>query len=203
MFRIIKIIITQFKQLSFHEFGSLVLRNIFQSDPLLVYAIHLPGLITMPAPDILEYKIAKGTFTDLEHARNQLKPVPWEFQCDLFDNVCDYFVAKDSTGVKCICWIYYSSDHNRILKLGPNDAEIKFCLTLPEARGQGLYPVVINAIKAYLSEKGLLRVYMCVHKENKPSIRGIEKAGFVCVGSLKLRKVLGVQISKRYVAAEG
>ncbi len=203
MARIIKIIVTQFKQLSFYEFASLVLRNIIHSDPLLIYAINLSELSTEPASDMSEYKIAKGALSDLEYARNQLKPVPWEFQCDLFDNVSDFYVAKNNSGVKCICWIYYSGDHNRILKLGSNEAEIKFCLTLPEARGQGLYPMVISAIKGYLSKKGLVRVYMCVHKENKPSIRGIEKAGFECVGSLKLRKVLGIQVSKRYVTAEG
>lgn len=198
MSRIIKILLTQFHQLSISEFLMLILKNVYQSDPLLIYTYNLKHFTKEASTELTDYDVSKGTLTDLETVKKPINPIPWEFQCNIFDKVTDFFVAKDSNGIKCICWIYYSEDHNRILKLGPNEAEIKFCLTLPEARGKGLYPAVINAILKYLKDNGLANVYMCVHKDNKSSIRGIEKAGFERVSALSFCKLLGFQISKRF-----
>jgi len=202
MKRIITILAANFRQRTLLEFVMLILKNIYQADPILVYAYNLKHFRHMPLPGLEGYEISKGTPLDLAAARERLTPIPWEFQCDLFDNVTDFFVAKDSSGIQCICWIYYPEDHNRILKLMQCEAEIKFCLTLPDARGKGLYPMVINAILDYLGSKGFSKAYMCVHKDNKSSIRGIEKAGFARIGSVTLRRIAGFQISKRLVTLE-
>jgi ribosomal protein S18 acetylase RimI-like enzyme len=202
MSRISNILLTQFRQLSITEFIKLIFMNVYKSDPLIIYSYNLRNISNDAPSELIGYDISKGTITDLEDAKRSVNPLPWEFQCNFFDNITDFFIAKNSNGIQHISWIYYAEDHNRILKLGTSDAEIKFCLTLPEARGKGLYPKVINAILGYLRDKGMTHVFMCVHKDNTSSIRGIEKAGFERVAALTLRKVLGLQVSKRFVTSE-
>lgn len=51
-----------------------------------------------------------------------------------------------------------------------------FCETIPEARGKGLYPLLLSYIQ---NDYPLCEFYMIVKEDNTPSIRGIEKAGFV------------------------
>lgn len=202
MNRIIKILCANYRQRTLLEFVMLIFKNIYQADPILVYAYNLKNYNAMLLSRVEGYEISKGTSLELATARKSMIPIPWEFQCDLFDKVTDFFIARDRGGIQCICWIYYPEDHNRILKLMQCEAEIKFCLTLPDARGKGLYPMVINAILGYLRDKGFSKAYMCVHKDNKSSIRGIEKAGFARIGSVTLRRMAGFQISKRLVTTE-
>ena len=118
----------------------------------------------------------------------RLKPLPWEFQCHAFDKVEDFFIARNQEGIQHISWIYYHHNHNRLLALGENEAEIKFCLTLPAARGLGVYPRVINAIRLYVERRGIKRLFMCVHQDNHSSIKGIEKAGFTACGKDQFAK---------------
>lgn len=56
------------------------------------------------------------------------------------------------------------------------------CYTPPTFRGNGYYPCLIRYIAG--SYKGI-NCFMFVHESNMASIRGIEKAGFVRVGSCK------------------
>lgn len=61
------------------------------------------------------------------------------------------------------------------------------CKTPIEHRGNGYYPMLIRYITGcYLGRD----CYMFVHETNKASIRGIEKAGFIKVGTC--RKFLNV-----------
>ncbi len=77
--------------------------------------------------------------------------------------------------------------------LKKNDHEIGPCYTAPEFRGRGIYPDVIRFICARFSELAGV-FYMIVDEGNTSSIRGIEKAGFVCIGKVRKTRIL-----KRYV----
>ncbi|MBW1803909.1 MAG: GNAT family N-acetyltransferase, partial [Deltaproteobacteria bacterium] len=88
------------------------------------------------------------------------------------------------------------------IRLGPEDAEIKYCLTLPPFRGRGLFPRVLKSMVKYLTAKGFCRIFICVHEDNLPSIRGIEKAGFKLVERIRLRKKMGIQVSGKYTPPE-
>lgn len=73
-----------------------------------------------------------------------------------------------------------------------NGLEIGPCHTNPAFRGKGIYPKVLTEICRRKS-KSTSSFYMIVDETNLPSIRGIEKAGFVRCGSVHKSK-----ISKRY-----
>lgn len=198
----IKIFKSQFKELSWFDFLGLLTRSLYYCDPILIYLLVIKNNNAKSKQELNGFIIEKGEISDLEKIKEHLNPLPWEFQCHLFDNVKDFFIARNNDGIQHISWIYYHNNHNRILSLGENEAEVKFCLTLPAARGLGVYPIVINSIAQFLYQKGVKRVFMCVHEENQPSIRGIEKAGFHRVGKINLSKFLGFQVSKRFNTSE-
>lgn len=73
-----------------------------------------------------------------------------------------------------------------------DDYEIGPCFTDPEHRGRGIYPNVLRSICKNTGNKDTV-FYMIVDETNTASIRGIEKAGFVRCGSVKVNK-----LTKRY-----
>ena len=79
--------------------------------------------------------------------------------------------------------------------LNKGEFEIGPCFTLPKFRGRGVYPSVL----IYILEKNKnSKFYMIVHKNNIPSIRGIEKSGFVFEKLIGKTKFLKVYKEKRY-----
>ncbi|OGR15817.1 MAG: hypothetical protein A2X81_08250 [Desulfobacterales bacterium GWB2_56_26] len=186
------------RDLSGSEFFFLVQKTLFFNEPILIYMKSVLQAESHYLEAIAGIECIKGNSSDLEQIKKSLKPFPWEFQCHDFDGVGDFFVAKDISGVQHISWIYFHNHRNRLLALQEGEAEIKFCLTLPAWRGRGIYPRIIQMIVNYLNCKGMQRVFMCVHRDNLASIRGIEKAGFSRVGDIRLRKILGVQVSPRF-----
>lgn len=61
--------------------------------------------------------------------------------------------------------------------LTEGDYEIGPCFTYPEFRGKGIYPAVLEHIRATCGNENTT-FYMCVDENNGASIKGIEKAGF-------------------------
>ena len=61
------------------------------------------------------------------------------------------------------------------------------------ARGQGLYPLLLNTMCRDAAVSGLTS-YVDVSPDNRASIRGIEKAGFRIVGELRILAVIGIII---------
>lgn len=182
--------------MSFPDFMAFLWSSLFKSERILIYCKPLQD------SDIINLEhnalpIVKGELPDLESGRKRSELRPWEFQCDLYDGVKDFFLYKENGKIGHISWLYYKGDPNRILHLAEKECEIKFCLTCTEFRGQGLYPVALHEIQRYLKEHGYQRCYICVKDDNLPSIRGIEKSGFQPRGSMHLRKAFGVQISRR------
>lgn len=196
--RNLKILKNRLKELSLKQFLCLLKQALFFNEPILVYKLDIAQAKAQQLEPVDGVRIEKGNLSDLEQAGQTVKPLPWEFQCHEFDGVEDFFVAKDAEGVKHISWVYFHHHHNRILSLGEREAEIKFCLTLPSLRGRGIYPRVILSILNYLNTKGMHRIFMCVHRDNHPSIRGIEKAGFMRVGEIRLKKIMGIQLSPQF-----
>jgi len=77
--------------------------------------------------------------------------------------------------------------------LGKWDYEIGPCFTSPKYRGKGIYPAVLRYIcRNFGTEKSVF--YMIVDESNQPSIRGIEKAGFVKCGTVRTTK-----LTKKYI----
>ena len=202
MIRFLRIANRQLRGLALADFLALVKLLLFRDDPVFIYALDTSQVEKIEDNALGVIDIRKGNIGELEENNMHYERVPWEFRCHEYDGVKDFFVATDCEGIQHISWIYYQNDHNRFIRLGHADAEIKYCLTLPPFRGQGLYPIVLKTIVRHLSSEGFHRVFICVHKDNQPSIRGIEKAGFKRIGRIRFIKVIGVQLSERYVPRE-
>ena len=63
---------------------------------------------------------------------------------------------------------------------GKKDYHIGPCMTCPNERGKGYYPMLLQAIMNDLGTQN--NYYMIVHETNAPSLRGIAKAGFTRIG---------------------
>lgn len=78
-----------------------------------------------------------------------------------------------------------------LLTLGPGEAFIHYCETVPAFRGRGIYPRALQKILATLASEGVRRVRIACEDGNAASLRGIERAGFVREGSVHVRARLG------------
>ena len=63
---------------------------------------------------------------------------------------------------------------------GKKDYHIGPCMTCPNERGKGFYPMLLQAIMNDLGTQN--NYYLIVHETNTPSLRGIAKAGFSRIG---------------------
>lgn len=189
----------QLRDLSVSEVVLLLKSALFKNERILIYCVPLQESEIDDNSESQLSLIVKGELADLERARRQLEHVPWEFKCDLYDGVRDYFAFVDARNgtIGHISWIYYAQDPNRTLRLGAKECEVMFCLTLPEYRGKGLYPSALQAVQRYLRGRGYERCFICVSDGNFSSIHGIEKSGFQYIGRTRLRKVFGFQVSRR------
>lgn len=198
MKRLFNIVKSRFKDLSYKEFFELVKSSLFSIDIIFIYGTDISRNKKQLSKTSNTIDIKRGSLNELEKAIINFKSVPWEFRCHLYDGVDDFFIAGENGSIQHISWIYYSSHPNRILRLGPKDAEIKYCLTLPDFRGRCIYPSVLINIVQYLFQKGFRRVFICTKKDNRASIRGIEKAGLDVIGKTRLIKLFGFQVSNRF-----
>jgi RimJ/RimL family protein N-acetyltransferase len=181
--------------MSFQDMVVFIWRSLFRSEKIFVYCISLQtGGLTSKKN---RFPISKGDISDLECERKRFKQLPWEFQCDRYDGVKDFFIFRENGIIGHISWVYYKHNPNRLLYLEKEECEIKFCLTLPDFRGKGLYPAALETIQEYLKQNGFHRCFICVRDDNLSSIQGIEKSGFRRVGEIHFRKIFGFQTSSK------
>jgi RimJ/RimL family protein N-acetyltransferase len=197
MRRALSILADHCRELSLPELAALLWKALFRSETILIYCTTLQASDAADGDGALP--VVKGSLADLERARSSVQRLPWEFKCDLYDGVKDFFAYRDADSgtLGHISWIYHQQDPNRTLRLGAKECEIMFCLTLPQYRGRGLYPSALKAIQRYLKGQGYRRCFICVGDDNVSSIRGIEKAGFRLLGTTRFRKLFGFQVSRR------
>jgi len=92
------------------------------------------------------------------------------------------FTASMDGDLAAYGWVSHGSELigelERQIHLGPREAYIWDCLTLPKHRGRGLYTGLLHVMVATLSQEGFGRIWIGAALSNRPSIRGFEKAGF-------------------------
>lgn len=101
-----------------------------------------------------------------------------------------YFIAD---GDELIHTSYVIPKCRKFPFLGKDDYEIGPCFTSPYHRGKGIYPAVLRKICHSIGTENTV-FYMIVDENNQPSIKGIEKAGFVRCGTVRVTK-----FTKKYV----
>ena len=70
----------------------------------------------------------------------------------------------------------------------PECVLISHSVTIPEFRGRGLFPVVLEEIVRMLAQKGFKRFYIDCSDWNQSSKRAIERAGFSLIGRGKCKR---------------
>jgi len=75
-------------------------------------------------------------------------------------------------------WVFRNSKACRILGGKRFDLLIGECFTIPEMRGNGIYPYVLACILRSLKSENISKVLIDTHPDNISSMRGIEKVGF-------------------------
>lgn len=106
-----------------------------------------------------------------------------------------YFVLSENDEVVHTSFVIPKC--NKFGYLGKHDLSIGPCFTMASHRGKGIYPAVLKAICDEYKSEGI-DFYMVVAEDNTPSVRGIEKAGFVKCGQVEISG-----LTKRYTVVEG
>lgn len=93
------------------------------------------------------------------------------------------FVVEDHGRLLHASWVTTSAAWTReirgYLSPPPGDAYVYESFTRADARGRGIYPLALAGIVSHFGRSGIRRVWVGVEESNSPSIRAIEKAGFV------------------------
>jgi RimJ/RimL family protein N-acetyltransferase len=114
-----------------------------------------------------------------------------------------WFVMEDDEPAFA-CWTFsgempaYAAPGGR-MKLPEGAAGLEDSVTSPEYRGRGVAPAAWSAISQRLFADGYRTMVTKVEERNVPSRRAVEKAGFVDVGVMRLRKLA----RRRRVRLEG
>ncbi len=92
--------------------------------------------------------------------------------------------------IVCYGWVALSGEHTGdsglAFRLKDGDAYIYDCATLPDHRGHGYYPALLQLMAAELGRGGWQRVWIGTAPGNFVSQRGILRAGFTKVGDMQL-----------------
>jgi ribosomal protein S18 acetylase RimI-like enzyme len=112
------------------------------------------------------------------------------------------FAAWVRDEIAAYCWVSrrseYVGEHEREIRLQPDEAYIWDCATLPPYRGQHLYSALLSYMAAALHEEGVRRVWIGSNLSNPASLRGFANAGFqpiVTVESVRLGSLRCVWIA--------
>jgi len=169
---------------------------LFKYEKLLVYEFNLNKDLR-PIQSLPNLVLKKGELKDLKEILERERNTLAEFTRYYVDGVSNFYLAYLDQQLANITWIYLMKDKNRFLKLKPNEAEMKYGVTLPAFRGRNIAPKVYEAILTQLKKDGFESVYGVIREDNLPSCRAVEKLGFREKNRLTHIKFLGIQISPR------
>lgn len=170
------------------------------AEPMVVFAADLDEMRPPSINTAVEFR-------PLSEQDLRLLPMPESFRQDQLARMA-HLGGSHAFGVFCdgrlahTSWLYDRDLEGRTppryLDLRPDEAEISACVTLPEYRGRGVYGIAIRGICAVARGRGIRRIYMKTAPSNRPSQRGIEKAGLARCGTV-VRVVLPLWPSGRGV----
>ena len=87
-----------------------------------------------------------------------------------------------------------------LMKLKHDEVYIGLCQTHPSFRGKGIYPVMLQHIMRYVTEKNKKRCFGSVAPTNLASIKGIKKAGFSFVERKRKFRLFGKVFNNQWVS---
>lgn len=184
------ITIRNFRDTAFHHYGNTplsIIKFIYYSglriNTFIVYENDLTKSLCDHSLDP-DFKVIKPRIEELENIRKGMI-LPREFY---YDRICKaktcYLVYKGGK-IAYIHWVFFSGEYSRFLILRDDVAELNYNTTMPEFRGHSLSAKMMAYISKDLQRNGLKKVMGVIHEYNYPSIRCIQKAGFVEVARIK------------------
>lgn len=104
-------------------------------------------------------------------------------------------LADDGTRILHATWVTRQAVWTRELRAyvrpSPGGAYVYESFTHSEARGRGLYPLVLGTAAAGLGTGGATRLWVAVEADNAASLRAVTKAGFTERFRVRYRRRLG------------
>lgn len=92
------------------------------------------------------------------------------------------FVAWVGEEIASYCWLSVGEEEvgemERVIQLPAGEAYIWNCATLPRFRRQRLYTALLNFMIRRLAAEEFRRIWVGANRENVPSLRAFETAGF-------------------------
>ena len=85
--------------------------------------------------------------------------------------------------------------------MGPNDLQFIYGTTNPDYRRLGVARIAMDIAISHLSTDGR-KFWGVISEDNQPSIKWVEKVGFLYVGKIEERKLLGIPLLKRLYLSE-
>lgn len=115
------------------------------------------------------------------YARDIGTETPGTFRARLSEEtLC--FVARSDGSLLHATWVTtqptWTREVRRYFTPPAGDVYVFESFTRAEARGRGIYPLILQAIAEWSAEKRLNRLWAGVTADNHPSLRAISKAGF-------------------------
>lgn len=103
----------------------------------------------------------------------------------LFAQGCELWLGRLGSSVVGFCWSRHGVRRtDYFVPLKESDAGILSCLVFPGHRGRGFYPAMLRTVvKTLMTQDDVQCVYIDCRAWNYPSVRGIQKAGFLPLGS--------------------
>ncbi len=103
------------------------------------------------------------------------------------------YVIRAGEPVVSYGWVSFDEEEvgelEGAIRVGPGEAYIWDCATLPAWRGRGLYPALLRAIARELAAEGFTWVWIAAAADNFPSLRGFVKAGYARVGVVRYVRI--------------
>jgi ribosomal protein S18 acetylase RimI-like enzyme len=157
------------------------LPNLIRFDTYAVFSARVDDVVARPAP-------AGVTLRQLTSAEvSALTPVDEDIS-DAMER-CGYLADRAAFGgfyngaFAHISWMIAGGPDGdnikppRLVGLRPGEAEITYCVTLPEYRGRQIYPFVISRLFQEARTRGIREIFMVTRSGNVASQHGILKAG--------------------------
>ncbi len=91
-------------------------------------------------------------------------------------------------------WVSFGDEQiaelERTIRVGPGEAYVWDCATLPAWRGRGLYPALLQAVARDLAAEGVGWVWVAAKADNAASLRGFVKAGYRRIARIRYARLL-------------
>lgn len=143
-------------------------------------------------PVLLPISVRRADEEDFTRFRTM--PYPFKRHAQFRDKFgidqCYLALVKDQ--IANLCWIYYPHEQDRhptpFRILRSDEAALANSVTLPQFRGMGVFPHMLQALCRKLRDEGYRYCYGYADAENMPSRMTVMETGFVLVGrSWRLR----------------